>query len=733
MQQIYGLLAFATGVFTPLFFLGTPDYTPFCILFVALGALFYWFRRVWLISFLIGLAYGSYSAVSYHQSLLPEPFNNNTFMLTGVIAGIPKKTARSWRFDVHVEQIQPISIPPDARFPESAQSRKIRLSYYGHSDQGFRSGDELVFTARLRRPHGLMNQGLFDYQRWLVSESISATGYITQLEQHRETENPGWIASINRWRQKQSNRFQEAAIARSGVQAALTVGDRRYIDADTWDLFVDVGVVHLMVISGLHVGFVAGMAYFLSRWLLALMTINSGINCHRWANLAAVIAALAYAGLAGFSTPTIRAVIMLSALLLPRFMLLRTSPWWGLSLALALVALFEPMAALQTGFWLSFLAVLLIFLTFGSSKRERFWLGLIRLQLVFLVGFSGVILLVQGQLNPLGFFANLFAVPLTSMLVVPLEIIGLLIGGLSPEVGVLMWKIAGHILDFMIFLLTRISEFTDWRLQRQQLPFWFGIVSVISGITLFYWSKWWQKLVAFLLLLPLVLPLVLPLAKERFFLELRVFDVGQGLAVMVRQPGYSLVYDTGPRFSEEFDSGSDILLPSLRQYGVKQLNDLVISHPDADHLGGYPGLTQGLSAERVWVGRHSPITTGAVACQQGLGWQTGSVKYAFLSPFAADTGEESESDNDRSCVLQIQFANQSILLPGDIGQSVERRLLEHDLLNNQTLVLIPHHGSKSSSSPDFVRAVNPEVAIVSAGYLNRFNHPADEVIQRYLG
>ena len=457
------------------------------------------------------------------------------------------------------------------------------------------------------------------------------------------------------------------------------------------------------------------------------MFIKWGINSHRWANLGAVIAAFVYAGLAGFSTPTMRAVIMLSALLLPRFLLLRTSPWWGLSLALALVALFDPMAVLQTGFWLSFLAVLLIFLTFGSSTRERFWMGLIRLQLVFLVGFSGVILLVQGQLNPLGFFANLVAVPLTSMLVVPLEIIGLLVGGLSPESSVFFWKVAGRILDFMIEVLAQIRGFTDWRLQRQDLPFFLGMVSAISGLTLFYWSRWWQKTAALLLLLPLALPVL----KERFFLELRVFDVGQGLAVIVRQPGYSLVYDAGPRFSEDFDSGADILLPSLRQYGVTHLNDLVISHPDADHLGGYPGLTQGLSVGQVWVGRHSRKTDGANACQQGQSWQVGAVYYEFLSPFEKDPGEDFESDNDRSCVLQIQFANQSILLLGDIGESVERRLLERDLLDAQTLVLIPHHGSKSSSGLGFVSAVSPDIAIASAGYLNRFSHPAEEVIQRY--
>lgn len=726
MQQIYALLAFATGVFVPNFYLDTPNYAPLFFVFPVIVGLFYRFRRAWLIAFFIGLIYGTWSAASYNQLLLPDEFNNRKFLVKGEILGIPEQGARSWRFNLRAHSIVPVSSQADAEFQVPDRPGKLRLGYYGHSIQQPGPGDQLTFEARLRRPHGLMNRGLFDYQRWLVSESVSSTGYISRLVEHNKNSSPGWKARIDRWRRDQSDRLLQADVPSAEIQSALAVGDRRYVDAKTWDLFVDTGVVHLMVISGLHVGFVAGMAYFLSRWLLALISIRSGLNSHRWANLAAIVAAFCYAGLAGFSTPTIRAVVMLSALLLPRFLFLKMSPWWGLSLALAVIAVLDPRAVLQTGFWLSFLAVVLIFLTINSQKNRGFWPALIHLQLVFLLGFSGVILLVQGQLNPLTFIANLVAVPLTSMLVVPLEIFGLLSGLLAKDPAIFLWRIAGHILEFMVFLLTRISELSSWRLLRQEIPFWLAVISAVSALTLFYWSEWWQKSAA----LFITIPLIVPLNSERFVLEMRVFDVGQGLAVLVRQPGYSLVYDAGPKFSEAFDSGADILLPSIRRLGISYLDDLVISHPDADHMGGYPGLHQGIAAENIWIGRHTKQAPAAKSCL-GQEWQVGAVRYEFLSPLQVDAGPDVESNNDRSCVLQIRFGNQSILLPGDISRSAEQRLLRRDQLGKQTLVLIPHHGSKSSSSPGFVQATSPDIAIASAGYLNRFGHPVPGVLARY--
>ncbi|MEQ9210045.1 MAG: ComEC/Rec2 family competence protein, partial [Pseudomonadales bacterium] len=480
MQQIYALLAFSAGVFVPNFYWGTLDYAPLFFAFIIAAGLFYRFRQAWLISFFIGLGYGTWSAISYDRLLLPDEFNNQKFLVEGEILGMPEQGARSWRFNLRSHSLLPVSSQTDAEFQAQGRPAKIRLGYYGNSEQKFSPGDELMFEARLRRPHGLMNRGLFDYQRWLVSESISSTGYISRLVEHKEDNTPGWKARIDRWRRDQSDRLQRSGVPRAEVQSALAVGDRRYVDAKTWDLFVDTGVVHLMVISGLHVSFVAGMAYFLGRWLLALMFLRWGLNSHRWANLAAIFAAFFYAGLAGFSTPTIRAVVMLSALLVPRFFFLKISPWWGLSLALAAISVLDPRTVLQTGFWLSFLAVVLIFLTVSSQKHQHFWPALIRLQLVFLIGFSGVILLVQGQLNPLSFIANLIAVPLTSLLVVPLEIFGLLSGLVAKEAGIFLWRIAGYILDFMIFLLARISELSSWRLLRQEIPFWLAVISAVS-------------------------------------------------------------------------------------------------------------------------------------------------------------------------------------------------------------------------------------------------------------
>ncbi len=727
MQQIHALLAFVAGVFIPCFYWSKPDYLPLLFASAVLACAYYRFRRIWMITFLAGLTYGHVAAVSFDQLLLPDSLNNQAFLVQGELVGLPEQGGRVWRFNLQTQSLQPVSDSSGEPLPKPTAERKLRLSFYGQPDQVFRPGDQLVFEARLRRPHGLMNPGLFDYQRWLVSESISSTGYISNLIEHKTSESPGVTSMLDHWRQVKSGQLQRAGVPRADIQSALTLGDRQYVDAATWDLFVDTGVVHLMVISGLHVGFVAGMAYWLSRWILSIVLLPARPNSHRWANLAAILAACIYAGLAGFSAPTMRAMIMLCALLLPRFFFLNTSPWWGLSLALAVIAALDPRAVLQSGFWLSFLAVALIFLSLKTGEHEGLWRGLIRIQLIFLVGFSGVILLVQGQLNPLAFIANLVAVPLVSLLVVPMEIFGLLASLVSTNASLFFWGMAGHLLDFLVFVLTWISELSEWRLQRQPLPFWLMVFPAAAGLTLFYWKKWWQKAIALILMLLMVVPI----DHETFFLEVRVFDVGQGLAVLVRQPGYSLLYDTGPKFSDAFDAGADILLPSFRQLGMDSLDDVIVSHPDADHLGGYAGLAKGMNIGTTRAGRWSGKTAEAKACLAGQSWHVGSVTYRILSPTVKDPGPDVQVDNDRSCVLQIQFGDQSLLLPGDIGWSVERGMLARYQLGKQVLVVIPHHGSKSSSSPEFVRAIRPGIAIASAGYLNRFGHPVPEVLARY--
>lgn len=758
MGQIFALVAFSAGVFAPVVFVDLPETTSVLILLllsaVGCSVVFRYFRAALclvLTGFLIGLSFGCYSAQQFGQSILPHELNNHRVLMSGYIQGIPLKQGPVWRLNFIPETLEPVDGQKADLDFKGYVPDKVRLSFYTHPEQAFVSGESLTLEARLQRPHGLMNKGLFDYQRWLIGEGYSATGYIKKLVHRSDSIKSS--AKVDQWRAQLSQKISQSNVPHPGIQTALLNGDRSAISPSHMNLFVETGTIHLMVISGLHIGFVAAIGFFFSRWLLSSLVFARGspsahLNAVRCACLGAVIMAGLYALAAGLSTPTVRALIMLAALMLPRFFYLKTSHWWGLSLALAIIAVIDPLAPLQNGFWLSFAAVALIFVSL--NKREDFqqpegvkpgpvlkplW-SLVRIQLIFLIGFSPLILMVQGKINLVSFFANVVAVPITGLLVVPLEILGLVIFQLHTESGIQIWELAGRIIGFEICYLELLQKTFRWTLLRNSIPLYLELLSVLAGILLFGFNRAGHRLLALLCMSPAFLPLNL-ISQDDFALEVRVFDVGQGLSILVRQPGYQLLYDTGPRFSESFDSGRDILAPSLAQMGIPELEDLIISHPDADHMGGYKGLANEVHVENIWVGRQheSEPVPDAMACVRGRSWSYKAVRYEFIYPFMPDndgSGSDYQSDNDRSCVLKISWADQIILIPGDISASVEKQLLsEFSGGHNVSLLIAAHHGSKTSSSIRFLDKTRPQRVVFSSGYLNRFGHPHPEVVARY--
>lgn len=782
MRQILALLAFSVGVFAPNFFRELPSFFDVALICAAMVCLFYRVRQFWAISFALGFLYGSLSAIQFSHSILPPELNNQPLFISGRIEGIPNKTARAWQIDLIADDIGGAARLTESGSDPSSQQfsnyrpKKLRLSYYGFIEQPFQSGEWLQLEVKLKRPHGFMNPRLFDYQRWLIGKGYSATGYIKQIHQRSNAASHLGltVGAIDRWRDRIARDIADSGVRYSGVQAALLVGDRRNMQSDLMPLFVDTGTVHLMVISGLHIGFVAAIGYFLGRWLFSFLSPFTGLNAIRCGTLCAVFAAIAYAAAAGFSTSTLRAVAMLMALLLPRVFYLKANSWWCLCVALAVVAFMEPRAPLDNGFWLSFCAVLLIFFNMGSQfSGNGFELGdqpappkqtagpcvdkklekklgrnmdvkidgktgtgksalvsLVRIQLVFLIGFSTMILMIQGQLNLVSFPANLIAVPLTGLLIVPLEILGLVLYQIVPAWGVAIWHLVGQIIHLEVGFLHGLSELIEFRFVRSSVPDALALVAVLAGLAVFGLKKLWQKALALLLMLPLFWPFPM----ENYPLEIRFFDVGQGTALLVRQPDYSLLYDTGPKYSDNFDSGAHILAPSLAQLRINNLDDLIISHPDADHIGGFEGLSKKISATNIWVGRQPEQgeIAAALPCSQGIQWRQGAISYEFIHPHEFDPGVDAQTDNDRSCVLKMSWGNQIILLAGDISSSIEKRL-QLDLSGDQSVVLLlaPHHGSKNSSSMDFVSATRPDYVVFSAGYLNQFGHPHSDVVERY--
>lgn len=740
MRQIFALLAFSIGVFAPSFFFEILSFGFLCIILVLLCTFGYYFRHFWLISFAIGLAYGSFSAAQFSESILPLELNNQKVLMAGRIQGIPIQNGRIWRLDFIPENIAPLHNPDLSNDLRNYVPKKVRLSYYGYLDQPFVSGEQLYIEAKVQRPHGLMNTGLFDYQRWLVGEGYSATGYIKRLIERSEPQSG--LSTIDRWRADLSRSIEQSDISNPGIQSALLMGERSGISSEHMSLFVQTGTVHLMVISGLHIGFIAAIGFFVARWLISFLVVISGslvsgINSVRYAYLCAVISALCYAAAAGFSTPTMRATVMLAAVLLPKFFYLKTNHWWGFCLALVIVALIDPRAPLQNGFWLSFAAVALIFISLGrgseATAQRNPLRSLMHIQLVFLFGFSTMVLMVQGQLNLVSFFANMLAVPMTGLIIIPLEMLGLLIFQIKTEYGIFIWDMAGRVIDIEICYLDFLHRNFQWVLVRNPVPVYVSIISVIASLVFFGLKSVKHRFIAILCILPVFVPLNFYSSND-FLLEVRVFDVGQGLSILVRQQDYNLIYDTGPKFSENFDSGADILAPSLAQLRVKQIDDLIISHPDADHMGGYQGLKKEIAIDHIWIGRQSDskIIDKALMCAKGKSWHRGDVRYEFLHPDTPDSESGAQNDNDRSCVLKISFGDQTILFPGDISASVENRLVSESFLDEGVSLLIaPHHGSKTSSGKNLLETINPEAVVFSAGYMNRFGHPHPIVVQRY--
>ena len=686
----------------------------------------------WLAVF-AGLAVGCVQAKTTERFLLAQEYDQKLFNIVGNIRHVETRGDGSQRM---VLQVNTLKVESGAWL--TSPPRKILLSYYGKSQLD--RGASLTVIAKLRRPRGLQNTGLFDYQKWLVSEGIDATGYI------REIVLVDPVSSSSRWLSLDTTRLKAKSLltdTRSlqypGVHAALTFGEDTLIVASTWDLFRATGTMHLLVISGLHVGLLAAIGYWFGFAIGRCLSVVNQCNAVRSGIVAALLFALVYCALCSFTVPALRAFIMISAALFPRYFYLNTSRWFGFFLALALVAVLEPQAPLRIGFWLSFGAVLLLFMSFSSSKGN-FIVGLVKTQVLFLVSFCGVLLWQGGTLSPAHFLANMVAVPVLSLLLVPLEMMALSVMWVSEVAAVHLWKWCDQIVVWTIDYFQFVEALDLPRLYRPAHWSWFLYLSSLSAFLLWFVPGWRLKCA----LCMACLPLWFPREESALAFHLQVFDVGQGLALLLQQPNYTLIYDTGRQFSPSFDSGADIIGATLHQHRVSVVDTVVISHPDSDHRGGLEGLASEVDINTLFSGRHFMTGLGVpqTPCRKGQRWVEGEVEYRFLWPDQPDdrSGAAASSsaylnrlsDNDISCVLLVTGPGFRILIPGDISAYVERRLVrDYPEISGVDVLIVPHHGSKTSSSEVFLEKVQPKIAVVSAGYRNQFRHPHPQVVERY--
>ncbi len=655
---------------------------------------------------------------------LPSGLETQTVLVEGTVLDMPTRSASGiLKLQLLVERI-------DAGFGWQEFNGRVRLGWY-ETRLLPGAGEHWQLAVRLKRPHGFANPGGFDYERWLFQQRIRATGYVREDVRNRKLAEarPSLITAI-RTRLQQTMQHLQADKPGLAMIRALVIGDRSAISPADWSILRNTGTSHLMAISGLHISLVAGLVFWLVRGLWALTgRLAEVVPARKAGALAAVAGALLYAMLAGFGIPSRRAVVMVTVVMLA--VVFNRSSSLGPALCLAAIAtlLLDPLSVLSAGWWLSFWAVTLIaYLATGRHGRQGFAARWVYMHVLLALGMLPVLLVFFQTASLIAPLANVIAVPWVGMLVVPLALLGSIVTFLHLATGEFLLLLAASLLESVWLWLDWLeaAPFSTW--QQHQPSLW-TLLPAVPGLALLLVPRGFPgRWLGLLLLLPLIL--VQPEWPGPGEVRMTLLDVGQGLATVVQTRRHTLVYDAGPRFSEAFDAGAAVVVPFLRASGIYRIDTLVVSHGDNDHIGGVASLLSAYQVDRVLSSVPGKLPqVAAKHCRRGQQWEWDGVVFRMLQPETIP----GQPGNNTSCVLKIDIQGvQGILLTGDIEREAETGLLREqpDALPAAVLV-VPHHGSSTSSSPEFVSQVEPEVALFPAGYLNRYRFPKQAVVDRY--
>jgi competence protein ComEC len=689
-----------------------------------------------------------WAALIAHLALAPQlskADEGRDITLVGTIDSLPYRFEQGVRFNFAVEKVigAPVAVPP-----------RVALAWYS----GFRDsaqavgdvqpGERWQLTVRLQRPHGNANPYGFDYEVWLLEQGVRATGYV-RPEHGSNRRLDSFVFSVGNLvehcRATLRERIRRALPGKqyAGVIVALVVGDQRAIDQSDWTVFNRTGVSHLISISGLHITMIAGLFALMASalWRRSFFTgaqLPLLMPAQKVAALAGAGVALLYVLLAGFGIPAQRTLYMLTVVAAALWTGRITSVSHVLCAALGVVVLLDPWAILWPGFWLSFGAVaIILFASVGRTglPQSGFW-TLLKLgahtQYVVTLGLVPLTMLLFAQVSIVSPLANAVAIPLISLVVTPLALAGSMMP--APLSGLLLGTAHVAVEGLAIFL----KWMGDMRLAVWAAPapnawiFCFALAGTLWMLAPRGWPQRWIGVVAWL---PLMANL--PSHPREGEIAVTAFDVGQGMALLIETSGHRLLYDTGPSYSPESNGGNRVVVPYLKARGIGSLDGMIVTHSDTDHTGGALAVMEAVQVD--WVASSlwydHPIVRAAPVhsrCTAGQGWIWDGVRFEMLQPSTASYDDPALKPNARGCTLRVTAGAHSILLAADIEAVQEAQLVlgSHGKLRADVL-LAPHHGSGTSSTPEFLLAVRPALAVFQVGYRNRYHHPKREIFERY--
>jgi competence protein ComEC len=664
---------------------------------------------------LAGLAWALFNASGRTAADLPPALEGQDLLVRGYVASIPRAAAGDSQFVLDI--VEPAGV-----------AGRVRLVWY-RAARSPQAGELWQLVVRLKRRNGFANPGGADHEAQLFREGIGATGYVRDDTRNAKVAPPSLRYAVTRMRGWISERIDEAVRddRMLGVLQGLAVGDTQAMSTEQWRVFAATGTTHLMAISGLHISMVAALA----AWLGGAIVRLPSAQARRWSAMhgqviAGTAAAVLYSMLAGLSVPTQRTLLMLVIYFAARWCRRQVAIAHVLGVSLIAVLLIDPFAPLAPGAWLSFGAVAIILLAVtGRLKRDGPIAAFVRVQAAITVGLVPLLLAAFGSVSLISPLANGIAIPLFTLLLVPAVLVGACAAALWLPAGEWVFALPVHLLQWTWPLLQWLAQspLALWHFPHAPLP---AFVALVAGVLLLVAPGIWPtRLAGLLLCLPVALHRVPGPGVGNF--ELAVLDVGQGLAAVVRTESHVLVYDAGPAFPTGRDTGELAVLPYLRYYGVRRVDALVISHGDLDHRGGANSVLTAMPVALVLAGPSvGPLARARSPCRRGQSWAWDGVRFEVLHPGRPARA----SDNDSSCVLRVHSGAGSVLLAGDVEAAAESAIVDGGL-SRTTAVVVPHHGSLTSSTAPLVDASRPELALISAGYRNRWGLPRQDVVERW--